>query len=67
MTLPELLALDPGDIDPVSHHVAQPIVIAEQRGGAFSPLLSLPVTAGDPYLARTPRAKSERPRLRIVK
>ena len=67
MTLPELLALGPGDIDPVSHHVAQPIVIAEVRGGAFAPLLSLPVTAGDPYLARTPRIKAERPRLRIVK
>lgn len=67
MTLPELLALGPGDIDPVSHHVAQPIVIAELRQGAFAPLLSLPVTAGDPYLARTPRAGTERPRLRVVK
>lgn len=67
MTLTELLALDPGDIDPVSHHVAQPIVIAELRGGAFAPLLSLPVTTGDPYLARSPRAKSQRPRLRIIK
>lgn len=67
MTLPELLSLDPGDIDPISHHVAQPIVIAELRQGAFAPLLSLPVTAGDPYLARTPRAGTGRPKLRIVK
>lgn len=66
MTLPELLALGPGDIDPVSHHVAQPIVIAELRGGAFVPLLSLPVTAADPYLARLPRPRAERRKLRIV-
>lgn len=53
-----------GIIDRRTHHTAQPVQIAQVRGGVFQPLRVLPAVAGDPYLTQ-PRMAAV-PRLRVV-
>lgn len=55
-------------IDPQTHHMALPVLIAQVRGGAFEVLERFPPVSADPYLSRRERWPDiPRPALSVVK
>lgn len=71
LPLPQLLR-DPAAaafaIDPKTHHMTLPVLIAQVRQGAFEVVESLGLTAADPYLARRERwPAASRPPLAVVR
>ncbi|MBK5926423.1 transporter substrate-binding protein [Rhodobaculum claviforme] len=54
-------------IDPAHHHMAQPGLVAQVRGGRFEVIAATPAIAPDPYLARARRRPDARARLSLVR
>lgn len=69
--LPQLLrdpAAKPFAIDPETHHMSLPVLIAQVRNGAFEVVETFGLTPADPYLARRERwPNAARPPLSVVR
>ena len=67
MELPALLASDAAaGIDPSTHHMTQPGLVAQLRGGRFQVIAATPRIAPDPYLAHRARRPRATTPLRLV-
>lgn len=53
-------------IDPKTHHTTLPVLIAQQRGGAFEVIKDLGRVPADPYLSRGRDVALSAPKLRVV-
>jgi hypothetical protein len=68
LELNELLASDAAaGIDPATHHMCQPGLVAQVRRGRFEVIEATADIAPDPYLARRHRQSPSRPHLTVVR